>query len=81
MISRQAYNSKVGLALLWPVTSHIKGYPFEVALPPGLPISGVILADQAKSLDWRARDARFICALPLQVIFEALLKLSTLTSS
>jgi len=44
------------LALLCPITSQIKGYPFEVPIPDGLPVSGVILSDQVKSLDWRARN-------------------------
>lgn len=57
VISPRAYNAKVGLALFCPVTSRVKGYPFEVALPEG---SGVVLADQLKSLDWRARKAKLI---------------------
>ena len=59
-ISPRAYNEKVGLALFCPVTSRVKGYPFEVALPEGTGVVGVILADQLKSLDWRARKARLI---------------------
>ena len=51
MISPRAYNSRVGLALCCPVTSQTKGYPFEVTLPEGAKVSGVILADQLKSLD------------------------------
>ena len=63
-VSPAAYNGKVGLALLCPVTSRVKGYPFEVPIPEGLPVSGVVLSDQLKSLDWRKRQAEFICALP-----------------
>jgi len=59
ILSPAAYNGKVGLALVCPVTSSVKGYPFEVALPPGLKVEGVVLADQVKSLDWRSRRARF----------------------
>ena len=55
VLSPNAYNAKVGLALLCPITSQVKGYPFEVLLPHGLPVSGAILADQIKSLDWQAR--------------------------
>ncbi|HTG17989.1 MAG TPA: endoribonuclease MazF, partial [Blastocatellia bacterium] len=55
VVSPGAYNKKVGLAILCPITSQVKGYPFEVALPDDLPIQGVVLSDQAKSLDWRAR--------------------------
>ena len=64
VLSPAAYNLKVGLLLACPVTSQVKGYPFEVELPAGLPISGVILSDQVKSLDWRARRTELICRLP-----------------
>jgi len=64
VLSSAAYNLKVGLLLACPVTGQVKGYPFEVELPAGLPISGVILSDQVKSLDWRARRAELICRLP-----------------
>jgi mRNA interferase MazF len=78
VLSPAEYNGKVGLALLCPITSRVKGYPFEVSIPPGLAVSGVILADQVKSLDWRVRDAEFICKLASSVIGEVLGKLSTL---
>lgn len=78
VLSPLAYNAKVGLALLCPITSAIKGYPFEVNLPLNLPVTGVILADQVKSLDWRAREAEFICALPDAVTREVLQKISLL---
>lgn len=71
---------KVGLALLCPITAQIKGYPFEVRLPEGLPVSGVVLADQVKSLDWRARKATVVCTVPTEIVQEVLLKLSTLLS-
>ncbi|MEW6173530.1 MAG: type II toxin-antitoxin system PemK/MazF family toxin [Bacillota bacterium] len=61
VLSPAAYNSRVGLALLCPVTNQVKGYPFEVMIPDGLAISGAILADQIKSLDWRAREAKMVC--------------------
>ena len=60
VISPKAYNGKVGLALFCPITSKIKGYPFEVLLPDGYSVGGVILSDQLKSLDWRTRKAKFI---------------------
>ncbi len=59
VLSPEQYNRKTGLMLACPVTSQSKGYPFEVPLPGGLPISGVVLADQIKRLDWRARKAEF----------------------
>ena len=80
VLSPQSYNSKVGLAVLCPLTSQPKGYPFEVLLPAGLPVAGAILSDQAKSLDWHARHAELICTLPVGTISEALHKLATLLS-
>ncbi len=72
------YNEKVGLAICCPITSQVKGYPFEVAMPDGLPTSGVALADQVKSLDWRSRHAALIARLPDDVLEEILLKLAAL---
>jgi len=78
VLSPRAYNGRVGLALICPVTSRSKGYPFEVSLPTGLPVSGVVLADQVKSLDWRARKAELACVLPDADIEEILTRLGTL---
>jgi mRNA interferase MazF len=80
ILSPQAYNGKVGLAILCPITTQIKGYPFEVLIPPGLPITGAILADQVKNLDWRARKAELICPLPPRIMTEVFQKLGTLLS-
>jgi mRNA interferase MazF len=80
VISPRAYNDIVGLALLCPITSHIKGYPYEVLLPDNLPIRGVILSDQVKNLDWKARQVEWIGALPEEIVTEVLLKLNTLLS-
>lgn len=78
VLSPESYNGKVGLALSCPVTNQVKGYPFEVLIPKGLDVTGVILSDQVKSLDWRARKAEFICSLPEAVVEEVLQKLTTL---
>ena len=78
VLSPESYNGKTGLAVLCPITGQVKGYPFEVQLPDGLPVSGAILSDQVKSLDWRARNAELICALPAVVTSEVLEKLGTL---
>lgn len=80
VLSPAAYNGKVGLAILCPITSQIKGYPFEVRIPNGLAITGVILADQVKSLDWRARKAELADTLPAATMAEVLQKLDTLLS-
>jgi mRNA interferase MazF len=52
VLSPAAYNRRAKLALVCPITSRAKGYPFEVALPAALPLSGVVLADHLKSADW-----------------------------
>src|SRR5205085_1502743 len=80
ILSPAAYNGKVRLAILCPITNQIKGYPFEVVVPSGLAVTGAILSDQVKSLDWRARNVSFICALPAATIAEVLQKLNTLVS-
>ncbi len=78
VISPAAYNGKVGLAILCPITSHVKGYPFEIVIPPGLKAIGAILSDQVKSLDWKIREAELLCKLPEAVILDVLKKLATL---
>ncbi|MGI8884416.1 MAG: endoribonuclease MazF [Pyrinomonadaceae bacterium] len=78
VLSPQSYNGKVGLCLLCPITSKAKGYPFEVLIPADLTVTGVVLSDQAKNLDWRVRNAEFITQLPEAVINEVLKKLKSL---
>lgn len=78
VLSPAAYNGKVGLAIFCPITSHVKGYPFEVLIPDGLEVNGAILSDQVKSLDWKARKAEFGCKLPSATYNEVVQKLSTL---
>ena len=80
VLSPIEYNSRVGLALLCPVTNRAKGYPFEVPLPDDLKVNGVILADQVKSLDWRVRRAETACKVPRSVTAEVLGKLNALLS-
>jgi mRNA interferase MazF len=78
VISPSAYNRRVGLALCYPVTSHVQGYPFEVLLPERLGVEGAILSDQIKSVDWRARKARRIGNLPADVLQETVGKILAL---
>ncbi len=80
VLSPREYNLKTGLALMCPITSQVKGYPFEVAVEAGLAVSGVVLADQVKCLDWRVRQTEFICSLPPDAVAEVLDKLSALLS-
>ncbi len=76
VLSPSAYNGRAGFALLDPITHQRKGYPFEVRIPPRLRVTGVVLADQIKSLDWRVRQAEFICALPAATMVEVLAQLA-----
>ena len=80
VISPRSYNAKVGLALFCPITSRVKDYPFEVVLPCEGEISGVIIADQIKSFDWRARKAERIASAPSEVVREVLAKVRVLVS-
>ncbi len=78
VLSPKAYNQATGLALICPITSKVKGYPFETPIPDGLKVSGVVLTDHLKSLDWRARNATFADKAPESVVADVRLKLQTL---
>ena len=70
ILSPRSYNTKARLAIACPITSHVKGYPFEVPLPPGGKISGVVLADHVKNLDWQARRLAFEAKAPANVVTD-----------
>ena len=78
VLSPASYNGRTGLVVACPITSQVKGYSWEVPLPPGLPISGVILVDHLRSMDWHARRADRIGVAPLAVIDEVLARLAPL---
>jgi|SRR5580698_4021317 mRNA interferase MazF len=78
ILSPKSYNHKSGLALACPVTSQTKGYPFEVLIPTGCGVSGVILADQLKSVDWKARRAEKIGRVPDATLEDVLARLAPL---
>ena len=78
VLSPRVYNQKSGLALCCPVTSRTKDYPFEVAIPAGCGITGVILADHIKSADWKARNARGIGQVPPASLDEVLARIAPL---
>jgi mRNA interferase MazF len=81
VLSAASYNGLVGLAMICPITGRTKGYPFEVAIPSGLAVVGVALADHTKSLDWHGRRAEFICELPPETVAEVLDRLLTLLTA
>ena len=76
-LSRAAYNGKVGLALFCPITTKVKGYPFEVAVA-GKHIAGCVLSDQVKSLDWMVRNIEFIEKLEAERLAEVIENVSLL---
>jgi mRNA interferase MazF len=78
VLSPAAYNGRVGLALLCPITGQAKGYPFEVDVPEGLAVTGTVLADHVKSLDWRARKATRICVVPQEIVAAVISRLDAL---
>ena len=80
VLTPSAYKRLVGLVVFCPVTNQAKGYPFETALPPGLRVQGVVLADHVRSLDWRTRRADFICAAPAEVVEDVAAKVQALLS-
>ena len=77
IISPKIYNKKTNLALCCPITSNVKGYPFEVVVK-GKKIDGVVLSDHLKNLDWKAREIKFIEKASIQVLTECIDKISTL---
>lgn len=72
VLSPKNFNQTTGFAVVCPITSQQKSYPFEVALPDGLAIQGVILTDQVKSLDWRARRFQVVDQAPEIIVSECL---------
>jgi len=81
VISPRAYNRKVNLALFCPITSRVKGYPFDVLLPADLEVQGAVLSDQIKSLDWRVRRARHACTVPPAILDEVVGRVLALIDS
>lgn len=77
VISPKEYNKKTGLAIFMPITSQIKGYPFEIPLRNSQ-VDGVILSDQVRSLDWRARQAIKITTAKESAIQDSISKLRLL---
>lgn len=78
VVSPLDYNKRVGLALFCPITNQAKGYGYEVPIPAGLKVTGVVLADLVKSLDWRARGASHLDQVPDEVVDEVMAKIRSL---
>lgn len=80
VVSPNSYNRKVGMALVCPITSKAKGFPFEVLLLSGMSVHGAVLADQVRCLDWRTRNAQRVEDAPAAVVSEVLAKIETLVT-
>jgi mRNA interferase MazF len=78
VLSPRIYNRPSGLALLCPITGQTKGYPYEVPVPKGLHVNGVVLTDQVKNMAWKQRRAAFLCEMPVEVLDDVVEKLLTL---
>jgi mRNA interferase MazF len=78
VITPMSYNRASGLCFVLPVTSREKGYPFEVSLPEGSNISGVVLVDQGRTVDWKARKAEKIESVSVETLKRVKVLLKTL---
>jgi mRNA interferase MazF len=78
VISRAAYNRRTELCVACPITSHAKGHPFEVVIPAGHSVTGVVLADHVRSISWVARNAEIKSAAPTVVLDEVRAKIAAL---
>lgn len=78
VLSPASYNGASRLCILCPITSQVKGYPFETDIPNGLPVAGAVLSDQVKSLSWTDRNAQFICKMPESVVADVRAKIKAL---
>lgn len=72
VLSPTEYNRTVGLAVVCAITNERKGYPWEVAIPDNPLVSGIVLADQVKSMDWRQRKAEFVCTPEEELLEEVI---------
>jgi mRNA interferase MazF len=78
VLSPRQYNQFVRLCVICPITNQGKGWRFEVPLPDGHAVTGVILADQVKSLSWQDRRAEFLAPCPPEVLAQVRAKLKPL---
>ncbi len=78
VVSSTTYNEKTGLAIFCPITNQIKGYPFEVILPPGLKVTGAVLSDHLKNLDWKARQVKKIAVAPTSLVEQVVERILSL---
>ena len=77
VLSPKSFNDITGFAAICPITNTIRGWGYEVILPDGLAFQGVILTDQVKSLDWRARNLQVKGQAPKEIVNDCLAKIHT----
>lgn len=78
VLSPEFYNKASGLCLICPVTTRIKGYPFEVPLVGTKKTNGVALSDQVRSIDWKVRKIKIVEHLPPSSLAPILAKFKPL---
>ena len=78
VLSSNAYNKKIGLVIVCPITTKIKGYPYEVKIPSEFEVKGVVLSDQIKSFDWKMRNTEFICSVTDILVEDVMGKFNTI---
>ena len=64
VVSSWNFNLSQNVAVVCPITRTVRRIAFEIPIPDDLPVNGVIRVDQVKSLDWRAREVKYLCYLP-----------------
>jgi mRNA interferase MazF len=78
VLTEVASNARTDLAVVCPITSQIKGYPFEVVIPTGLTVHGAVLVHQLKTIDWKSRAAKRLGKCPKSALAEVDAKIRTL---
>jgi mRNA interferase MazF len=78
VLTPRQYNVRSGLCIVCPITRRARGYPFEVAIPPGHAISGVILVDQVRSVSWEKRYVKVAGVAPVKLLDEVRERLAAL---
>lgn len=78
ILSPRAYNVATGLAFACPVTNQVKGSPFEVPIPRGARVTGVVLSNQLRAVDWLARGVEHHGAAPPELVQETLARIGAI---
>jgi len=78
VLSTMDFSKVTRYALVAPITRTVRDWPFEVAIGPGLRVSGVVLADQTRSVDFEARHARFLGKAPSQLLDQVLARVASI---